>query len=138
MYFSEIATRAFTIAKTYMTERDRLDLSLSDKQSLRYDIAGKVTELHAARTMIHHTTEEIARGEQARVPVSIDLHRQCCPGDYRSLYLGLWWSACGLQGRPSLPYRRRRPTTSVPSAGQGGCQRADTPTTKPLHVNFYD
>ena len=93
MRFSGMARRALTIAKAYMTERESFGTSLSDKQSLRYDIADKETELHAARTMVRHAAEEIARGEQARVPVSmskvftanvcqdaIDLAIQCTGG----------------------------------------------------------
>ncbi|QLD88030.1 acyl-CoA dehydrogenase family protein [Natronomonas salina] len=93
MRFSGMARRALTIAKAYMSERESFGTSLSDKQSLRYDIADKETELHAARTMVRHAAEEIARGEQARVPVSmskvftanvcqeaIDLAIQCTGG----------------------------------------------------------
>lgn len=93
MRFSGMATRALTIAKAYMSERESFGSSLSDKQSLRYDIADKETELHAARTMVRHAAEEIARGEEARIPVSmskvftanvaqetIDLAIQCCGG----------------------------------------------------------
>jgi acyl-CoA dehydrogenase len=93
MRFSGMSRRALTIAKAYMSDREAFDSALSEKQSLRYDIAGKETELHAARTMIRHAAEEIARGEQARVPVSmskvftanvaqeaIDLAVQCCGG----------------------------------------------------------
>jgi len=93
MRFSGMSRRALTIAKAYMSDREAFDSALSEKQSLRYDIAGKETELHAARTMVRHAAEEIARGEQARVPVSmskvftanvaqeaIDLAVQCCGG----------------------------------------------------------
>jgi acyl-CoA dehydrogenase len=88
-----MATRALTIAKAYMSERESFGSSLSDKQSLRYDIADKETELHAARTMVRHAAREIANGEEARIPVSmskvftanvaqdtIDLAIQCCGG----------------------------------------------------------
>ena len=93
MRFSGMATRALTIAKAYMTDRDAFGGSLSEKQSLRYEIADAETGLHGARTMIRHAAGEIARGEQARVPVSmskvfaanvasdaIDLAIQCCGG----------------------------------------------------------
>ena len=93
MRFSGMATRALTIAKAYMSERESFGSSLSDKQSLRYDIADKETELHAARTMVRHAAREIANGEEARIPVSmskvftanvaqdtIDLAIQCCGG----------------------------------------------------------
>ncbi|QLD84199.1 acyl-CoA dehydrogenase family protein [Natronomonas halophila] len=93
MRFSGMARRALTIAKAYMKEREAFGTDLAQKQSLRYDIADKETELHAARTMVRHAAEEIARGEQARVPVSmskvftanvcqeaIDLAIQCTGG----------------------------------------------------------
>ena len=93
MRFSGMARRALTIAKAYTSEREAFGSDLSEKQSLRYDIADAETELHATRTMVRHAAEEIARGEQARVPVSmskvfaanvtqeaIDLAVQCCGG----------------------------------------------------------
>ncbi len=93
MRFSGMARRALTIAKAYMDEREAFGSTLSEKQSLRYDIADAETRLHAARTMVRHAAEEIARGSQARVPVSmskvftanvcqeaIDLAVQCCGG----------------------------------------------------------
>jgi acyl-CoA dehydrogenase len=93
MRFSGMARRALTIAKAYMKEREAFGTDLAQKQSLRYDIADRETELHAARSMVRHAAEEIARGEQARVPVSmskvftanvcqdaIDLAIQCTGG----------------------------------------------------------
>ncbi|MFT4882949.1 MAG: acyl-CoA dehydrogenase [Natronomonas sp.] len=93
MRFSGMARRALTIAKAYMSERESFGTDLTEKQSLRYDIADKETELHAARTMVRHAAKEIANGEQARVPVSmskvfaanvcqetIDLAIQCTGG----------------------------------------------------------
>jgi acyl-CoA dehydrogenase len=93
MRFSGMARRALTIAKAYMKEREAFGTDIAQKQSLRYDIADKETELHATRTMVRHAAEEIARGEQARVPVSmskvfaanvcqdaIDLAIQCTGG----------------------------------------------------------
>jgi acyl-CoA dehydrogenase len=93
MRFSGMSRRALTIAKAYMTEREAFGSTLDEKQSLRYDVADMETRLHAARTMVRHAAEEIARGEQARVPVSmskvftanvaqeaIDLAVQCCGG----------------------------------------------------------
>ena len=93
MRFSGMSRRALTIAKAYMTEREAFGSTLDEKQSLRYDVADMETRLHAARTMVRHAAEAIARGEQARVPVSmskvftanvaqeaIDLAVQCCGG----------------------------------------------------------
>ncbi|MEF8806494.1 acyl-CoA dehydrogenase family protein [Natronomonas sp.] len=93
MRFSGMARRALTIAKAYMTERESFGSDLAEKQSLRYDIADKETELHAARTMVRHAAKDIASGKEARVPVSmskvftanvcqdaIDLAIQCTGG----------------------------------------------------------
>jgi len=93
MRFSGMAKRSLNIAKAYMQEREAFGSTLDEKQSLRYDIADIETRLHAARTMVRHAAEELARGEQARVPVSmskvftanvaqdaIDLAVQCCGG----------------------------------------------------------
>ena len=93
MRFSGMARRALTVAKAYMSDREAFGSTLSEKQSLRYDIADAETRLHAARTMVRHAAEELDRGSQARVPVSmsklfaadvaaeaIDLAVQCCGG----------------------------------------------------------
>ena len=93
MRFSGMARRALTVAKAYMSDREAFGSTLSEKQSLRYDIADAETRLHAARTMVRHAAEELDRGNQARVPVSmsklftanvaaeaIDLAVQCCGG----------------------------------------------------------
>jgi acyl-CoA dehydrogenase len=93
MRFSGMASRALDVAKAYMSDRNAFGTSLSNKQSLRYDIADAETELHGARTMVRHAAAEITRGEEARVPVSmskvfaanvaqnaIDLAIQCCGG----------------------------------------------------------
>jgi acyl-CoA dehydrogenase len=93
MRFSGMASRALDVAKAYMSDRNAFGTSLSNKQSLRYEIADAKTELHGARTMVRHAAAEITRGEEARVPVSmskiftanvaqnaIDLAIQCCGG----------------------------------------------------------
>ncbi|MDR9382608.1 MAG: acyl-CoA dehydrogenase family protein, partial [Natronomonas sp.] len=93
MRFSGMASRALDVAKAYMSDRNAFGTSLSNKQSLRYEIADAETELHGARTMVRHAAAEITRGEEARVPVSmskiftanvaqnaIDLAIQCCGG----------------------------------------------------------
>ena len=71
MRFTGMATRALTVAKAYMDERDAFGDSLSDKQSQRFKIAEAETELHAVRTMVRHAAAQITAGEEARVPVSM-------------------------------------------------------------------
>ena len=102
MRFSGMATRSLDIAKAYLSDREAFGSSLSDKQSLRYEIADTETRLHAARTMVRHAATEIADGKEARVPVSmskvfaantaqeaIDLAIQCCGGSGMSRDLPL-------------------------------------------------
>ncbi|MFC5969766.1 acyl-CoA dehydrogenase family protein [Halomarina salina] len=71
MRFTGMATRALTIAKAYMDERDAFGDSLSEKQSQRFEVAEAETELHAVRTMVRHAAAQITGGEEARVPVSM-------------------------------------------------------------------
>ncbi|ELY60761.1 acyl-CoA dehydrogenase family protein [Natronolimnohabitans innermongolicus] len=91
MRFSGMAQRALEIAKAYTDEREGFGSTLSEKQSLRYEIADAETRLHVARTAIRDAADRIAAGEEARVPVSmckvftanatqeaIDLAVQCC------------------------------------------------------------
>ncbi|WP_255152613.1 acyl-CoA dehydrogenase family protein [Halorarius halobius] len=93
MRFSGMAQRALEIAKAYIDDREAFGSKISEKQSLRYRIADAETRLHAARCMVRNAAEEISRGEQARVPVSmskvftanvcqevIDLAVQACGG----------------------------------------------------------
>jgi len=71
MRFTGMATRALTVAKAYMQEREAFDSALADKQSQRFKIAEYETELHAVRTMVRHAAAQITAGEEARVPVSM-------------------------------------------------------------------
>ncbi|MWG33593.1 acyl-CoA dehydrogenase family protein [Halomarina oriensis] len=71
MRFTGMATRALTVAKAYMSEREAFDSSLADKQSQRFNVAEYETELHAVRTMVRHAAAQITAGEEARVPVSM-------------------------------------------------------------------
>jgi acyl-CoA dehydrogenase len=93
MRFSGMADRALTVAKTYMSDREAFGSSVADKQAQRFAVAEAETQLHAARTMVRDAAEKIARGEEARVEVSmskvfaarvaqetIDLAVQCCGG----------------------------------------------------------
>jgi acyl-CoA dehydrogenase len=94
MRFSGMAQRSLEVAKAYLSEREGFGSTLSEKQSLRYEIADAETELHAARTMVRHAAREISEGNEARIPVSmakvftanvaqetVDLSIQCCGGN---------------------------------------------------------
>jgi acyl-CoA dehydrogenase len=94
MRFSGMAQRSLEVAKAYTSEREGFGSALSEKQSLRYEIADAETRLHAARTMVRHAAREISEGREARVPVSmakvftanvaqetVDLSIQCCGGN---------------------------------------------------------
>jgi acyl-CoA dehydrogenase len=85
-----------------MQERTAFDSQLSEKQAQRFAIAEQETQLHAARTMVRHAAEKIARGEQARIEVAmskyytanvvqetIDLALQACGGAGISRHLPL-------------------------------------------------
>lgn len=71
MRYSGMADRAVEVAKAYMDEREAFGSKLTDKQTLRFEIAEAETKLHAARTMVRHAADLIARGEEARIPVSM-------------------------------------------------------------------
>jgi len=94
MRFSGMAERALDVAKAYTAEREAFGSSLSEKQSIRFEIAEAETQLHAARSMVRHAADKIDAGEEARVPVAmakvftanvvqdaIDLAVQCCGGN---------------------------------------------------------
>lgn len=93
MRFSGMASRALTVAKTYMGEREAFGSTVAEKQAQRFAVAEAETRLHAARTMVRDAAEKIDAGEEARVEVSmskvyaarvaqnaIDLAVQCCGG----------------------------------------------------------
>lgn len=94
MRFLGMADRALDIATAYISEREGFGSTLSEKQSLRFDIAEHRTRLHAARTMVRHAAETIDGGGQARIEVAmcktftadvcqnaIDTAVQCCGGN---------------------------------------------------------
>jgi acyl-CoA dehydrogenase len=70
MRFCGMADRALDIATAYASERAAFGDSLADKQSLRFEITRRRTDLHAARTMVRHAARAIADGEQARREVA--------------------------------------------------------------------
>ena len=94
MRFSGMADRALEIAKAYLDEREAFGSTLSEKQSLRFEIADVETRLHAARLVVRDAAADIAAGSEARIKVAmakvytanvaqdaIDLAVQCCGGN---------------------------------------------------------
>ncbi len=71
MRYSGMAGRALDVAKAYTSEREGFGGPIADKQDVRYEIAEAETNLHAARTMVRHAADEISRGNEARVEVSM-------------------------------------------------------------------
>ncbi|QLG63511.1 acyl-CoA dehydrogenase family protein [Halorarum salinum] len=71
MRYSGMAERALDVAKAYATEREGFGGPLAEKQSLRYDVADAETRLHAVRTTVRDAADRIARGDEARVQVSM-------------------------------------------------------------------
>ncbi len=67
MRFSGMAERALEIGCAYIDEREGFGEDLSSKQALRFEVAERYTELHAARTMVRHAADLLNRGEQARL-----------------------------------------------------------------------
>ena len=95
MRFSGMAIRALEIAKAFMSEREAFGEKLSEKQGLRFDIAEAETELHAIRTMVRHAADQIATGEQARIPVSMTKFKA---SQVTSDVIDLALQACGSNG----------------------------------------
>ncbi|MFC7197929.1 acyl-CoA dehydrogenase family protein [Halospeciosus flavus] len=71
MRYSGMAERALDVAKAYVTEREAFDGPLSEKQSVRFNVAEAEMKLHAIRTMVRHAARQIEAGEEARIPVSM-------------------------------------------------------------------
>jgi acyl-CoA dehydrogenase len=71
MRFTGMATRALSVTKAYLAEREGFDSPLSNKQALRYEIADAETRLHAVRTMVRDAADKIAAGEEARIEVGM-------------------------------------------------------------------
>ncbi len=71
MRFMGMADRSLDIAKAYMKERSAYGDKLSQKQSLRFDIADAEMRLHAARTMVRHAARTIEEEDQADTEVSM-------------------------------------------------------------------
>jgi acyl-CoA dehydrogenase len=71
MRFSGMAMRALKIARTYLDEREGFGGQLGEKQHPRFEIARRETQLQAARALVRQAADAVARGEQARVEVSM-------------------------------------------------------------------
>jgi acyl-CoA dehydrogenase len=71
MRYSGMATRALEVAKAYTSDRQAFGGPVSEKGSVRRDVAHAETRLHAARTMVRDAADKISRGEEARVEVSM-------------------------------------------------------------------
>ncbi len=71
MRYSGMAQRALEVAKAYTSERQAFGEPLSEKQSLRFDVADAEIQLHAARSMVRHAARQIAAGDEARIPVAM-------------------------------------------------------------------
>ncbi|MEE6210415.1 acyl-CoA dehydrogenase family protein [Salarchaeum sp. III] len=71
MRYSGMAQRSLDIAKAYISEREAFGEPLSEKQSLRFEIADAETRLHATRTMVRHAARQINQGNEARIPVAM-------------------------------------------------------------------
>jgi acyl-CoA dehydrogenase len=94
MRFSGMADRALTIGKTYASERQAFGEPVAEKDSMRHRVADVEARLHAVRTTVRHAAAALARGEEARVEVSmskllaanvvqdaVDLSVQLCGGN---------------------------------------------------------
>ena len=71
MRFSGMASRALTVARSYLDEREAFGTPLSDKQHPRFELARRETELQAARSLVRQAADAIAAGEKARLEVSM-------------------------------------------------------------------
>ncbi|MXR50542.1 acyl-CoA dehydrogenase [Halovenus sp. WSH3] len=71
MRFSGMAERALTITRSYLEEREAFGSKIADKQNARFEIARREAEVNAARSLVRHTADKIAAGEQARIGVSM-------------------------------------------------------------------
>ena len=71
MRYSGMASRALGVAKAYTSDRQAFGGPVSEKGSVRRDVANAETRLHAARTMVRDAADKISRGDEARVEVSM-------------------------------------------------------------------
>jgi acyl-CoA dehydrogenase len=71
MRYAGQSKRALEVAKAYVTEREAFGQPLSEKQSIRHDVARAEMRLHVARTAIRDAADRISRGNQARIEVAM-------------------------------------------------------------------
>ena len=71
MRFLGMADRALDVATAYVSEREAFGEPIAEKQGIRFDVADRRTELHAARTMVRHAAERIRNGHEARIEVAM-------------------------------------------------------------------
>jgi acyl-CoA dehydrogenase len=71
MRFSGMAERALTVTRSYLEEREGFGSKLAEKQNARFEIARREAEVNAARSLVRHTADKIANGEEARIGVSM-------------------------------------------------------------------
>jgi acyl-CoA dehydrogenase len=69
MRFCGMADRALGIARAYASERSAFGDPLAEKQSVRFRIARREVDLHAARTMVRHAARALESGD-ARTEVA--------------------------------------------------------------------
>jgi acyl-CoA dehydrogenase len=71
MRYAGQAKRALEVAKAYVTEREAFGQPLSEKQSIRHDIARAEMRLHVARTAVRDAADRISGGDEARIAVAM-------------------------------------------------------------------
>jgi len=71
MRFSGMASRALSVARSYLDERQAFGGPLSGKQHPRFEIARRETELQAARALVREAADVVAAGENARLELSM-------------------------------------------------------------------
>ena len=71
MRYAGQSKRALEVAKAYVSEREAFGQPLSEKQSIRHDVARAEMQLHVARTAIRDAADKISAGEEARIEVAM-------------------------------------------------------------------
>jgi acyl-CoA dehydrogenase len=71
MRYAGQSKRALEVAKAYVAEREAFGQPLSEKQSIRHDVARAEMRLHVARTAIRDAADKISRGNEARIEVAM-------------------------------------------------------------------
>ena len=71
MRFPGTASRALTVARSYLGEREAFGTPPSDEQHPRVELARRETELQAARSLVRQAADAIAAGEKTRLEGSM-------------------------------------------------------------------